>query len=64
MAGPATSSKNSTAMPRVCLSAVDEALLLLLAKRLARALLLEAEADMAIEPAQPQLDSAQPDSHS
>lgn len=64
MAGPATSSDSSTAVPRGCLATVDDALLLLLAKRLARALLLEAEADMAIEPAQPQLDSAQPDSHS
>jgi hypothetical protein len=64
MAGPATSSDSSTAAPRGCLATVDDALLLLLAKRLARALLLEAEADMAIEPAQPQLDSAQPDSHS
>lgn len=64
MAGPATCSKNSTAEPRVCLSAVDEALLLLLAKRLARALLLETEADIETEPTQPRLDSAQPDSHS
>ncbi|USU11252.1 hypothetical protein NF701_11915 [Sphingomonadaceae bacterium OTU29THOMA1] len=64
MADPATSSNISTDVPRVCLTAVDEALLLLLTKRLARALLLEAEADMATELAQPRLDSAQTDSHS
>lgn len=64
MADPAVSLQISTEVPRGCLSAVDEALLTLLAKRLARALLLEAEADMATELAQPRLDSAQPDSHS
>jgi hypothetical protein len=64
MAVPATSSNNSTAEPRLCLSAVDEALLLLLARRLARALLLEAEADMATEITQPRLDSVRPASHS
>jgi hypothetical protein len=64
MAAPASPSKISTDVPHVCLTAVDEAMLTLLAKRLARALLLEAEADMATEPAQPRLDFAQPDSHS
>ncbi len=64
MAGPATSSDSSTAVPRVCLTTVNDALLLLLAKRLARAPLLEAEADIVTEPTQPRLDSAQPDSHS
>ncbi|MEG3085699.1 hypothetical protein U1707_18830 [Sphingomonas sp. PB2P12] len=64
MADPATSSKISTDVPRICLTAVDEALLTLLAKRLARALLLEAVADSATDVAQPRLDSAQPDSHS
>ncbi|MBB5716979.1 hypothetical protein [Sphingomonas aerophila] len=64
MADLAASYDSSTDEPRVFLTAVDEALLLLLAKRLARALLLEAEADMATEPAQPRLDSAQTDSHS
>lgn len=64
MADPATSSHISTDVPRVCLTAVDEALLTLLAKRLARALLLDAEANIGTEPAPVRLDSVQPDSHS
>ncbi|MCI4652587.1 hypothetical protein [Sphingomonas aquatilis] len=64
MADPATSSHIRTDVPRVCLTAVDEALLTLLAKRLAHALLLEAGTDIGTEAAQPRLDSAQPDSHS
>lgn len=64
MADLAASYDSSTDEPRVCLTAVDEALLTLLAKRLARALLLEAEPDLAAGPAQPRLDSAQPASHS
>ncbi len=64
MADPATSLPISTEVPLVRLAAVDEALLTLLARQLARALLLEAEIDMASEPAQSRLDSAQPDSHS
>ena len=64
MAEPATHSPISTEVPRECLAAVEEALLTLLAKQLAHALLLEAEINMATEPAQSRLDSAQPDSHS
>lgn len=64
MAAPSTSSLISTDVPRVCLTAVDEALLTLLVKRLARALLLEANADIGKELAPARLDSAQPDTHS
>lgn len=64
MADLAASSDSSTDAPRVCLTAVDEALLTLLAKRLARALLVDAEAGIGTEPAPVRLDSTLPDSHS
>lgn len=64
MADLATSSDSSLDMQRLCLTAVDEVLLTLLAKRLARALLLDAEANIDTEPAPVRLDSVQPDSHS
>lgn len=64
MADLAASSDNSTDAPCACLIVVDDALLTLLAKRLARALLLEAKTDIVTELKQPRLDFAQPDSHS
>lgn len=64
MADVAPSSENSTTPPRACLTEVDEVLLTLLAKRLARALLLETDAENAMEAEQPRLDSTQRDAHS
>jgi len=64
MADVAPFSENCTTPPRACLSEVDEVLLTLLAKRLAGALLLEADAQIATEAEQPRLDSTQPDAHS
>ena len=63
MADFAPSSENNTAPPRACLTNVDEALLTLLAKRLARALLLEADIKIATGAEQPRLVSTQPDPH-
>lgn len=64
MADFAPSSENSTTPPRACLTEIDDALLTLLAKRLARALLLEADAQIATENEQPRLDSTQLGAHS
>lgn len=64
MADLAASSDNSIHAPGACLTVVDDALLTLPSKLLARALLLERKADIATEPTQPRLDFAQPDLHS
>ena len=64
MADFVASFENSTTPPRACLTEVDEALLTLLAKRLARALLLETDGKNATEAEQPRLDSTQLVAHS
>jgi hypothetical protein len=64
MADFAASFGNSTTPPRACLTEVDEALLTLLTKRLARAQLLETDAKIATEAKQPRLDSTQLVAHS
>lgn len=63
MADPAASLERIIAPAQVVVSAVDDALLTLLAKRLARALLLEEKADIAAGAAHPRVDSAERDSH-